>query len=102
MDFIRYKAVAPAKDKDGKLCYSEKTLGVQFTRGVAIFDDVTLQDANLGRSAAEIAQAMETDFGYTVTRMTADGKPLSAKKQEPVAKVEPVDGIDFELPEPTE
>jgi len=95
-EFVRYKAVAPAKDKEGKLCYSEKTLGVQFTRGVAIFDDVTLQDASLGRSAAEIALAMEKDFGYVISRMTADGKPLG--KQQAVQE-EPMGAIDFEIPD---
>lgn len=72
---MRYKAIAPAVDKDGKLCYSEKTLGVQFNRGLAHFDDVTLAEDGLGRSAEEIAFALENDFGYQVIRMNDDGSP---------------------------
>lgn len=104
MGLIRYKAVAPAVDKDGKLCYNEKTLGVQFTRGVAIFDDVTLQGEGLGRRAEEIAFAMEKDFGYTVTRMDAEGKPLKAQVPQVVSQVEPQveqGDLEFELPEET-
>lgn len=73
---IRYKAIAPAKDKDGNPCYNEKTCGVQFHNGVAIFDDYVVTQGNaLGRNAEEIAVIMEKDFGYTVERLNMDGTP---------------------------
>jgi hypothetical protein len=105
-NIVRYKAVAPAKDKEGKLCYNEKTLGVQFTKGVAIFDDVTLQSDGLGRKAKEIAFSMEKDFGYKITRMDAEGKPLT-REQATAMEAESVEvpdqeedpELEFSLPE---
>lgn len=71
---MRYKAIAPAKDKDGNLCYNEKTCGVQFARGVAHFDDVTI-DKSLGWTAEEIADIMEKDFGYEIQKLNDNGTP---------------------------
>jgi hypothetical protein len=94
---IRYKAFAPARQTNdhgqqvGDPCYSGKTLGIRFERGVAVFDDLTVSPF-IGLTAAEIAQKMQADFGYTVTKIDGEtGKPISekpieetkAKKKEP-------------------
>lgn len=82
---MRYKVTAPARDKDGNLCYNEKTCGVQFNKGVAIFDDVML-DSALGYTAEQTAEIMERDFGYSVQKLNDDGSPYkveTAKYEEP-------------------
>jgi hypothetical protein len=85
---MRYKVTAPARDKEGNLCYNEKTCGVQFTRGVAHFDDVTL-DPSLGRDAEETALIMEKEFGYEVQRLNDDGTPYVAAEEPKAKKAKP-------------
>lgn len=72
---MRYKAITSATDADGRLNFNGKTCGIQFSKGVAIFDDVTI-DKELGLTAAEVADQMEKDFGYKVEKMNDDGTPF--------------------------
>ena len=64
----RYKVTAPARDKEGSLVFSGRTCGVKFEYGVAVFDDYSLQQSrnSTQRTADEIADIMQKDFGYTV------------------------------------
>lgn len=87
---IRYKAIAPAVDADGNLCYNEKTCGVQFQNGLAYFDDVTVKGIKLGRTAAEIADMLVKDFGYEVEKMNMDGSPYIEEPVEDEEKIKPV------------
>lgn len=89
---IRYKAIAPARTTDkngqqtGDLCFNEKTCGVRFNKGQAIFDDLTV-DEFIGLTAAEVAQRMVQDFGYTVTKIDGDtGQEIGEVKAEAKAK----------------
>jgi len=75
---MRYKAITSAQDKEGNLTFAGKTCGVKFNKGVAHFDDVTI-DNDLGLTAAEVADSMEKDFGYQVIRMNDDGTPYTPK-----------------------
>lgn len=77
---MRYKAITSAKDKDGNLSFAGKTCGVKFNKGVAHFDDVTI-DNDLGLTAAQVADSMEKDFGYEVIRMNDDGTPYKEPEQ---------------------
>jgi hypothetical protein len=69
---VRYKATAPARDKEGSLVFSGRTCGVKFEYGVAVFDDYTLKQSrnSTQRSAADIAKIMQDDFHYQVEVVT--------------------------------
>lgn len=45
--------------------YADVTAGVQFNRGQALIDPLTL-DANLGRTPTEVADLLREMGGYTV------------------------------------
>lgn len=65
---LRYKAIAPATDKEGNPVFSGRTCGVKFDYGVAVFDDYSLKQTRnaTNRTAADIAKIMQEDFGYNV------------------------------------
>ncbi len=48
--------------------YNEVTAGVQFNRGVAVIDPLTL-DAGLNRTTDEVAALLGTMGGYTVEEL---------------------------------
>ena len=92
---LRYKVTTSARDAEGNLTYSGKTYGVRFERGIAFFDDVTI-DKKLGLTAEEIAVKMEKDFGYAVERLNMDGTPYVAENVQPLAGVTPTQAGDWQ------
>jgi len=79
---MRYKAITSAKDQEGNLTYGGKTYGIRFEKGIAFFDEMTV-DKNIGFTADEIAMKMEKDFGYEVIRLNDDGTPYKPELEKP-------------------
>jgi len=78
---IRYHAIAPAVNSETKEpSFDGRTCGVKFEAGEVYFDDITIKKRSLGRSAEDIAETMEQDFGYVVERMHENGSPLTDKE----------------------
>lgn len=58
--------------------YNGKVYGIQFNKGKAVVSDEVV-DKSIGLTAAEIAERMETEFGYTVKPMS---EPKARKRGE--------------------
>lgn len=87
----RYKATAPARDKDGNPTFNGKTAGIQFTTNVAHFDDLSLSPSVKrdyreieGSISTHIATILLQDFHYQVEvydPATNDWKPFNPLAQ---------------------